>query len=402
MSNKKVRKLFLVVLVFLFAGLILTPTSLMYLLTSFPMRWPSEQPLPGRPTARAVAGEDIAALNYISNYTSHTSQNFAVVTSDGFLAKIAQALLPFRAFNGTNNIFSNSAIITDIITGNITLTTIVASITNSSLVFLLFNDWYIRTNKITDRILDSAASLFGHMGGNYKHFGEEYNVYLLWIDVRNVNASAQKISDLSFNDNNGAMHGNSLFVPGIKGSALLLNGKDATVKVNSSELINPSNVTLEAWVYLNTKSTYSNPIVSKWYGGAFPLQNQFILSMYPTRNEVYFYLSDGTKIFYANTNTSISYQWLHIVATYDGQRIRFYFNGSLVAEKDWMSSVVSSNTPLFIGSKSSEVEPQYFNGLIDEVRIYNRTLNSTEVSYSYRNLSPMSTDGLVLWFSFDE
>jgi hypothetical protein len=78
-----------------------------------------------------------------------------------------------------------------------------------------------------------------------------------------------------------------------------------------------------------------------------------------------------------------------------------YLNGTLVAKKMWTGSLVDTNTTLFVGSKSPEVEPQNFDGLIDEVRIYNRALNSTEIASSYKNLAPLSTDGLVLWFSFD-
>jgi hypothetical protein len=216
-----------------------------------------------------------------------------------------------------------------------------------------------------------------------------------------VKPTPQEILDLSGSGHDGTAYGSSFLVPGIKGSALFLNGKGSYVKVNDSKLLNLSEFTLEAWVYLDTNSTYVNPIISKWYGGGYPSQDQFILAMYPTLNQVYLYLSDGRKIFSVNTNTCPTYQWIYIAATYDGQYARIYFNGSLVIQREWIGPIATSNTSIYVGSKSPEVEPQYFNGLVDEVRIYNRALNSTEISYSYQHLTPFSEEGLVLWYSFD-
>ena len=50
--------------------------------------------------------------------------------------------------------------------------------------------------------------------------------------------------------------------------------------------------------------------------------------------------------------------------------------------------------------------PDYFNGGIDEVRIYNRSLSSLEVSEIYNSgriaNSSLPSNGLVLWYAFDE
>lgn len=399
MKGSKKNQIIFFTFILLFAGLLVTPTTVMFILPSFPMRFSSEQPLPGRPTARAVSSEEIDAVNYVLNVSA--GRNYAVVTSDSFLVEIAQGLLKFRSFNISNNIFVDSSIITEVMNGEVTSAVKAATMTNSSIIFLLFNGWHARVFGFNKVQIDSVSSFLNILGGGCKIFGEQYQVYLMWIIPSKISLHHVEISDLSLSGNNGRIIGNSLIVPGVSGSGLFINGESGCVRTNNSESLNAQKLTLEAWVYLNTNSTYVNPIISKWYGGENPAKDQFILAMYPTLNETYFYLSDGNKIFFVKANTCPTYEWLHVAATYDGQHARIYFNGSLANEMENPSSIASSDTPLFIGSKSPEVEPQYFNGLIDEVRIYNRALSSAEVYYTYKNKKAMLTDGLVLWFSFD-
>jgi len=48
------------------------------------------------------------------------------------------------------------------------------------------------------------------------------------------------------------------------------------------------------------------------------------------------------------------------------------------------------------------VNERYFNGTIDEVRIYNRALNASEVFYSSWNTMPLNISGLVAWWRINE
>ena len=55
--------------------------------------------------------------------------------------------------------------------------------------------------------------------------------------------------------------------------------------------------------------------------------------------------------------------------TYDGATLRLYVNGTLVATQAKTGAITSSTNQLQIGGDS--IYGQYFNGLIDEVRVYN-------------------------------
>jgi hypothetical protein len=63
--------------------------------------------------------------------------------------------------------------------------------------------------------------------------------------------------------------------------------------------------------------------------------------------------------------------------TYDGAALRLYVNGVQVASLAQTGHLVTSANPLQIGGDS--LYGQYFQGTIDEVRIYNQALSASEI-----------------------
>ena len=67
--------------------------------------------------------------------------------------------------------------------------------------------------------------------------------------------------------------------------------------------------------------------------------------------------------------------WYNVIFTYDGFRGKFFINGQLKKIITGPSNLVGSNEPLFIGAYDQlSTHPYFFNGVIDEIRIYNRDL----------------------------
>ena len=76
--------------------------------------------------------------------------------------------------------------------------------------------------------------------------------------------------------------------------------------------------------------------------------------------------------------------WTHIATTYDGIVQKFYVNGVLVGTANpivapSLNTIVQSNGALRIGGDASSTG-EFFNGLIDEVRVYNRALSVGEIT----------------------
>jgi hypothetical protein len=71
--------------------------------------------------------------------------------------------------------------------------------------------------------------------------------------------------------------------------------------------------------------------------------------------------------------------WSHVVATYDKNEgvLRLWVDGIPVDDRQITGDIVVSKGSLFIGG--NHFWGEYFNGLIDNVRIYNRALGIVEI-----------------------
>src|SRR6185437_16551675 len=91
--------------------------------------------------------------------------------------------------------------------------------------------------------------------------------------------------------------------------------------------------------------------------------------------------------------------WTHLAATFDGTTERLYVNGTQVSSLAVSGSILTSTSPLKIGGNA--IWGEYFNGMIDEVRVYNRALSAGEIttdmnsSISSPDSIPPSTPGTL-------
>jgi hypothetical protein len=72
-------------------------------------------------------------------------------------------------------------------------------------------------------------------------------------------------------------------------------------------------------------------------------------------------------------------RWYTVVFTYDGALSKLYINNTLVNASTGSTLFTPTDFDLFIGRMQRPDFPYYFNGIIDEIRIYNRALSSDEV-----------------------
>ena len=82
--------------------------------------------------------------------------------------------------------------------------------------------------------------------------------------------------------------------------------------------------------------------------------------------------------------------WTHLAGTYDGATHRLYVNGIQVAQLALTGAIATSTGPLKIGGNA--IWSEWFNGQIDEVRLYSRALSAVEIQADM-NLSISSPDG---------
>ena len=76
-------------------------------------------------------------------------------------------------------------------------------------------------------------------------------------------------------------------------------------------------------------------------------------------------------------------KWHHLAGTYDGKKVRFYFDGELKYTESNSGSIKIREYPVTIGGWTSQT--RFINCLIDEARIYNRALSAGEIQQRYQN-----------------
>jgi PKD repeat protein len=185
------------------------------------------------------------------------------------------------------------------------------------------------------------------------------------------------VTDVSGQGNHGTLTEATWTTQGKFGAALVFNGTTSWVTVPDAPSLDlTTGMTLEAWVYPTVTLTGWRPVIQKegpegQDGVAYFLQansdvNQPAIGMFINSEE----------ILYGHTRL-VAGSWTHLAATYDGTWQRLYINGVEVAQRVQTGLIASSSSALRIGGDS--VWKQYFQGRIDEVRIYNRALSVSEI-----------------------
>ena len=96
-------------------------------------------------------------------------------------------------------------------------------------------------------------------------------------------------------------------------------------------------------------------------------------------------------------------RWSHVALTYDGATLRLYVDGGEVSRRAITGTIRRTSSPLWIGGNHPYGE--YFSGVIDEVRIFNRALSPPalhdEMSMPIPSDGTAREPGLVAAFAFD-
>jgi hypothetical protein len=184
---------------------------------------------------------------------------------------------------------------------------------------------------------------------------------------------------------------------GVAKNAYVFNGTGSYMKVKNSESLNNlKTISLMAIVKVNgfyTGKCHANQILGKGY-------NDFANSFYNMRfydintdcdaainpDKEAFSASFGDNnplgkaaATLADTSFIRTSQWYNVIYTYDGIESRLYINGVLSDIRVKKATTSGSTFDLFIGKHEDPSYPYYFNGVIDEIRIYNKALCSDQI-----------------------
>jgi predicted MPP superfamily phosphohydrolase len=191
--------------------------------------------------------------------------------------------------------------------------------------------------------------------------------------------------DDSGNGHNGTVNG-AVSVIGKCGKALSFDGSGDYVYVPDSPSLNPSNaITIAAWIRPYSFVSSWTPVVTKsnWESGSPTTTKGYVLEFNQSNSGIRFYI-DGPGNTGAMTDVVAVplNEWTHVVGVYDGATVRLYVNNIAYSPVNCSIDIPSSGGDLYIG-RSFAAPNRYFNGLMDEVRIYDRALNTAEIEELY-------------------
>ena len=179
------------------------------------------------------------------------------------------------------------------------------------------------------------------------------------------------VADASGHSLTGTVSGTTWSAAGKYGNALVFNGTSALVRVpNAASLQLTTGMTLEAWV---------NPaaVTNTWRDVIYKGDDNYYLEGTSAQGQTP--AMGGT--FSPNPLNAASAltanAWSHLAGTYDGATMRLYVNGVQAASRAQTGAIATSTNPLQVGGDG--IYGQFFQGMIDEVRIYNRALTPAEI-----------------------
>ena len=186
-----------------------------------------------------------------------------------------------------------------------------------------------------------------------------------------------------FGTNNGALEGGVSFASGEVGQAFLFDGASGSVVVPDSVSLRLTNqITIECWI--NTAKVAGDQHIAGKVGGSGG-NNGYELG-----------LTGGTLVGQFNSpgqywpGQSVQAAvpvaagvWNHVAWTYDQSAMTLYWNGAPVATKVIGSNAIAQSTSNFqIGGVDSNPNV-FFNGLIDEVSVYDVALSAAQIQAIY-------------------
>jgi len=147
-------------------------------------------------------------------------------------------------------------------------------------------------------------------------------------------------------------------------------GKDQSFDITNQ-------ITISAWIKVNAFDREWQTIVAKG-DRAWRLQRNW------GENTLEFACSGlvvpgtGWGQIFGSTNVNDGH-WHHVAGVYDQEKLYLYIDGSLDASAEVSGTIRVNDEPVYIG-ENAQMPNRFWNGLIDDVRIYSYALSTEEIS----------------------
>ena len=201
----------------------------------------------------------------------------------------------------------------------------------------------------------------------------------------------------SLANNDGMPTGGPTYVGGHSGQAINLDGADDYVTLPSG-VADFKDITLTTWVKVDAYATWQRVFDF----GTGTDNYMFLTTQYtgtsPDTQKLRFAIRTpgvGEQVIDSSVAIPVD-TWVHVALVLDGSVGTLYLNGTQVGQNTGMTldpASLGMTTQNYIGK--SQFDDPYFNGSIDDFRIYARALSSTEISQMLQQPGDLNGDGYV-------
>jgi len=234
-------------------------------------------------------------------------------------------------------------------------------------------------------------------------FAADNNLIAWWtFNEGEGNVVADKVSGVE-----DKISGLTAFVKGVSGTAIKFDGFSSSIIRKSSDFPRLNRVfSVEAWIALGAYPWNWAPILAK--------DNKQITGFYfgiDSRGNLGFHISDGTSIWH-QCNSSLPSgkkvnmelkKWYHVVGTFNPETgLAIYINGESAGTYSLKANpTFARRTDLILGRNHYPLAPTdpirewatypswySFDGIIDEVKVYNKMLTEKDVKAAFNSIKP--------------
>lgn len=208
------------------------------------------------------------------------------------------------------------------------------------------------------------------------------NTLCLYLPLWDSRLKGSPITSQDIYRNSGTVTG-ALWTP----QGRSFNGSTDYIDLGNSTVLRiTGTMTLEGWVKLSAVG--ANPVAVVAWGGAIWAGMRYMLwADSSVGNRWGSHFGNGTTDYNQVTKTgltNITGVWWHVVATWDGVSLNIlYLNGSYANSSNYAITITTYNANPLVGKRGAEA--YFLNGVIGEVRIYDRVLSPAEIQQAYND-----------------
>ncbi len=223
---------------------------------------------------------------------------------------------------------------------------------------------------------------------DYPAAPEEQSTPVVHYDFDTVDGTTLK--DISGNGHDAELVGgveisdDSVLADGVLGKTAQFNGTDGYVQMPEDVIYGLHNMTISTWVKPDTLSSWAR--IFDFGSESDPPYPNFFLTLNSGNNNLRLAFEAGgsssDKSLLDAGNVLQTGQWQHMAVVIDGTKATLYLNGEEIAQSSdfrFVPMLITNMTRNMLG-KSNYTADSYFDGGMDDFRIYNRALSASEIT----------------------